>query len=333
MAGLPTTVRRDLVVMGASAGGVDALTTILRGLPRELGASVVVVQHRPANALPHLIELLRRETRLPISWVEQGGPHEHDHVYLAPPDLHVTFSDGHFNLTASAKENYARPSINRLFRSAAAHYGSRTLGVLLTGMLDDGVAGLVAISRVGGGTIVQDPDTALAPELPRNGLSAVPTSRVVPLDRIARSIVDASRESAPSLPIPEDVRLESEADKHASLPEDLDRFAERATVTCDECGGPLWRLPGPGPLRFRCYLGHAMSATDRLERYHGEAEAAMWSAVRALNERGATFESLGVEARQHGDPAAALEFEQNARSAFEQATLAYDFVTRLMSRR
>ncbi|MBZ0231493.1 MAG: chemotaxis protein CheB [Deltaproteobacteria bacterium] len=252
---------RDVVVMGASAGGLEVLTTILAGLPERFPATVTIVQHRPPDASNRLRDLLGRETKLPIEWAEQGGRHEPGRVYLAPPDLHLTFSDGHFNLTASARENHARPSINRLFRSAAAHYGSRTIGVLLTGLLDDGVAGLVAISRVGGQTVVQDPATATAPELPRNGITAVPTSRVTSPHAIAAVLVEAVTSPAPGNAVPERIRLESEIDLRTARPEELDRIGERTATTCSECGGPLWRVPDGGPLRYRCFLGHRCRRT------------------------------------------------------------------------
>lgn len=326
-------VNRDVVVMGASAGGVDALVTVLRALPGPLPASIAIVQHRPATASNVLLDILRRETRMPVEWAEQGGRHDPGRVYLAPPDVHLTFADGHFSLTASARENHARPSINRLFRSAAAHYGGRTIGVLMTGLLDDGVAGLAAISRVGGETIVQDPATAMAPDLPRNAIAAVPTSRIVPLERIAGALVEATRTAAPETSVPDGLRRESVADTRPSRPDELDQFAQRTGMTCDECGGPLWHVADGGPPRFRCYLGHAMSANDRLAKYDDEVEVALWTAVRSLNERAATLESLAVDARSRQDSPAASEFDQRAREAFQQSRLAYEFMTNMTMRR
>jgi two-component system, chemotaxis family, protein-glutamate methylesterase/glutaminase len=325
--------KRDVVVMGASVGGIDAFPKVLSQLPVTLDASVVIVQHGPANGARVLVDILRRSSRLPVDWAEQGARHEPRHVYVAPADLHLTFSDGHFNLTASARENYARPSINRLFRSAAAHYGSRTVGVLLSGLLDDGVAGMVAISRVGGATVIQDPQTAIAADLPRNGIAAVPTSRVVPLSQIGEVVTEATRSPAPSTSVPEPIKLESEADTRPSRPEELDRFAWRTSETCDECGGPMWHVNDGGPPRYRCYLGHAMTARDRLQKFDEEVERALWNAVRALDERGTTLDALAVDSRNRQDHEAAAEFEEQSREAFEQSRLAYAFMQQLTQRR
>lgn len=270
----PQRVTRDVVVVGASVGGVEALPRLVSLLPAGLPASVVIVQHRAPAASETFVSIIQRRAHLPVALADQGGRHERGHVYVAPADVHLTFSDGHFNLTCGARENHSRPSINRLFRSAAAHYGSRAIGVILTGLLDDGVAGLVAIARVGGETFVQDPASAVAPELPRNALAAVPTSRALPIEGIAEALVRATVATAPSIPVPEAIELESRADL--------------------------------GPSRT--------------------AETAMWNAVRALNERGVTLESLAQDASARGDLTSASEFDQRARATFAQARLAYDFM-------
>jgi two-component system chemotaxis response regulator CheB len=324
--------KRDMVVIGASTGGIDALPKVLGTLPDDMQATVVVVQHRANSYSQVFLDILRRHTRLPVEWADQGARHAPGHIYVAPADVHLTFSDGHFNLTASARENHARPSINRLFRSAAAHYGSRTVGVLMTGMLDDGVAGMVAISRVGGATLVQDPSTAMAPDLPRNALAAVPTSRVVPLQELGAAVVETIQHPAPPVGIPEQIRLESQADHGPSTPELLDQLGERHTSSCSECGGPMWHVKDGGPPRYRCYLGHAMSANARLAKYDDEVELALWNAVRALNERATTLGALASDARARQDGASAGEFDQQSRAAKEQARLAYEFMQSLTRR-
>ena len=141
----PTTRTRDVVVIGTSAGGVEALPRLLAQLPASLPASLFIVQHLSPTHNPYLVEILKRDSPLPVSWAEQGEPIERGHVYVAPPDVHLLFADDHLQLSRAVRENHARPSIDRLFRSAAAQLGGRVIGVLLTGMLYDGVAGLRAI--------------------------------------------------------------------------------------------------------------------------------------------------------------------------------------------
>jgi two-component system chemotaxis response regulator CheB len=175
----------DLVVVGASWGGLQALRTILARLPADLGAAVVVVQHRPAD--PHrsgLRDLLAAATGLHISEVEDKDPLEPARVYLAPPDFHTLVEADHLSLSVDAAVEYSRPSIDVLFASAAESHGERCVGVVLTGANADGAAGLARIAELGGAAIVQDPETSERWEMPRAALNAVPSARVAPLEEI-----------------------------------------------------------------------------------------------------------------------------------------------------
>ena len=186
---------RDLVVIGCSAGGVAALPALLEGIPADFPAAIVIAQHMAPTDKPYLVDILRRKSALPVDWVEQGGAVRPGHVYVCPPGLHVMFTDGHLQLVRTDRENHVRPSIDKLFRSAAAHHGARVTGVLLTGMLDDGVAGLAAIREAGGLVIVQAPDDAEFPELPTRALAALTPDAVLPVDEIAyhlTTVVDAT---------------------------------------------------------------------------------------------------------------------------------------------
>src|SRR5882672_11644850 len=164
---------RDLVVVGASAGGVQAVPRLIGQLDKELRACVLIVQHMAPNSDSQFVQIVRRSASLPIAWAEQGERLQMGRVFISPADVHLLVTDGHVALSGGARENHARPSIDRLFRSAAAHHGSRAIGVLLTGMMDDGVAGLRAIRDAGGFTIVQDPEEAMFNELPSRALQAM----------------------------------------------------------------------------------------------------------------------------------------------------------------
>lgn len=318
---------RDIVVIGASTGGVDALPIVLSQLPADLRAAVFIVQHRPSQPDSFLLEILSRASSLPVSVAEQGARHEPGNVYLAPPGVHLLLEEEHMMLSASARENRARPSVNRLFRSAAAAFGSRSVGVILTGLLDDGAAGLAAIATAGGVTIVQDPASAVAAEMPENALAAVPDARVLPLAAIGTAVVDATRTLAPPATIPEELVLEARADRGVMSPDELDRIGPRSDVSCSVCGGPLWK-PNTGPLRYRCYLGHTHSPRQILDDGEVELESALWSAVRALHERGRTYETLGRDASRRGHELSAKDYEDRAREAFSDAERAREFLLR-----
>lgn len=182
------TIHRDTIVIGASAGGVRALLRLIGGLPRDLPAAVLIVQHvgRQPSILP---QLLARNTAMAVRHGVSGMRLQHGHVYVAPPDRHMLVVDESLRLTSGPRENMARPAIDPLFRSAAVALGARVIGVLLTGHLDDGTAGLLAIHRAGGVTIVQDPDDAEAPGMPRNALAYVDVDHRLPLAQIPDTLI------------------------------------------------------------------------------------------------------------------------------------------------
>jgi two-component system chemotaxis response regulator CheB len=191
----PQTVARDLVVVGASWGGLQALRTLLRGLPPELGAALVVVQHRSAHSHPTVLrDLLAAVTALPVRDADDKCSLEPGHVYMAPPDFHTMVEGAHLELSVDAAVEYSRPSIDVLFESAAESFRDRCVGVVLTGANADGAAGLARIVELGGAAIVQDPESAERPEMPRAALAAVPSATVVPVEAIAETLVELCAE-------------------------------------------------------------------------------------------------------------------------------------------
>jgi two-component system chemotaxis response regulator CheB len=318
---------RDVIVVGCSAGGVDALPRLLQPLPRDLPAMIVIVLHMGKSANPQLVQILRRCSALPVDWAEQGARLERGRIYVAPPDTHVLFADGHLSLTRGPRENHSRPSIDKLFRSAAAEHGGRVVGVLLTGMLDDGVTGLQAIRDAGGTVIVQDPKDAAFPDLPNNALLALEPDHVLPLLGIAPALVALSAQpSAPGHP-PRALAAEAEIDRVGVVtPSTLDTLGPQTAISCPECKGPTWMLGDEHGRRYRCYQGHVSSARDLLVQSGLEVETALWSAVRALTDRAMTLETLTADAQRLGRTQVAELFAERARTARTQAELARQFM-------
>jgi two-component system, chemotaxis family, protein-glutamate methylesterase/glutaminase len=322
---------RDIVVIGCSAGGVEALPRILVQLPATLPASVFIVQHLSPAHNPYLVEILRRDSQLPVAWAEQGDPVVRGKVYVAPPDVHLLFNDDHLRLSRGARENHSRPSIDKLFRSAAALHGSRVIGVLLTGMLDDGVAGLRAIRDAGGVVIVQDPDDAAFPDLPSRALLAVAPDRTLPVDGIGGALIALTREQVEPVAVPQHLALEAAIDRAGPVsPGKLSALGTQTPVACPDCNGPTWLLGDEHSRRYRCYLGHVTSARELLDGNAEQLEEALWSAVRALNERASTLEVLATDAERIGNGLASEGYVTRAREARQHADLARQFMIDLI---
>jgi two-component system chemotaxis response regulator CheB len=322
---------RDTVVIGTSAGGVDTLPRVLGALPRDFPAAVLVVQHMADTAEPMLASILERRAQLPVRWAEQGDPIEPAQVYVTPPGVHMMIVDDHLQLMASARENHVRPSIDRLFRSAAALRGGRTIGVLLTGMMDDGVAGLRAIQESGGYTIVQDPTDAEFPELPRRALEALQPDRVATANAIGALLVRLTDEAAQhSTATPPTIGVEARLDRED--PRDPARMAElgpQTSIACPDCNGPTWLVTDPAPPRYRCYLGHVANARRVLDTGRDHVETAMWSAIRALHERSMTFDDLAANALRAGHSELHAVYRTKSELARNQAETARKFMVEL----
>jgi two-component system chemotaxis response regulator CheB len=328
MSANPTlTCTRDIVAIGCSAGGVEALPRILQQLSSDLKAAILIVQHMAPSSTPHLAGILARTSRLPVEWAEQGAPIVQGHVFVAPPDSHLLVNADHIQLTKGARENHSRPSIDKLFRSVAAEYTGRVIGVLLTGMLDDGVAGLRAIRDAGGAVIVQDPADAAFPELPWRALKALDPDRVLPIDAIGVALAEMVGEHTTAVLPPRDLALEAQIDREGPVsPEMMRALGPQTPVACPECHGPMWQVGDEAVRRFRCYLGHGVTARELLRSSASEVESALWSAVRALNDRAITLETLAADSKTTGNHQSAEAYASRARETREQAELARRFM-------
>jgi len=317
--------RRDVVVIGASAGGVEALVRVIGGLPADFPAAVLVVLHLPPDAETRLPTILARSGPLPASVVRDREPLQTGHVYVARPDLHLIVERGRVRSLLGPRVNAVRPAIDPLFRSAARAYGSRVIGVVLSGTLDDGAYGLRAIAEHGGATIVQDPSDAIFGGMPRSALGQVRPDACVAADEIPAVLVDLT--AGPSereekgdvqerVPDPE-----SELDDAAELPPDVSERAGHASgFTCPECHGSLWEEPDGGTVSYTCRVGHTYSEENMLAKQAEMVEAAIWSAVNVLEEQAALKRRM---ASRHGpfNSGLAARLEEQAREAEQQAEL------------
>jgi two-component system chemotaxis response regulator CheB len=289
-----------VIVIGASSGGVSALLELVAAFPSNLNAVVGVVLHVGSqhSILP---ELLSRRAPWKALHPKDGEPLEGGKIYVAPPDHHMLFTEDTVRLSRGPRENHARPALDPLFRSVALNWRERAIGVVLTGDLDDGTAGLAAVKSCGGMAIVQDPATAFEPSMPSSALANVAVDHCLPLDQIPATIVRlVTEERPPAAPVP--LALHEQAIFEGRDPmENLAAAATPSALTCPECGGGLWELKEAKPLRYRCHTGHGFSARTLENAQAGMAEHALWSSVRALQEREILLRRLASVAEATGD--------------------------------
>lgn len=307
---------------------------MLRGiaseLPAGLPACVLVVLHIGAHD-SSIAGILDRCGPLPAAMARNGQPLRQQRIFVAPPDRHLMLSDGLMMLTRGPKENHSRPAIDPLMRSAAVWHGSRVIGVLLSGANDDGTAGLQAIAQAGGTTIVQDPADAQVDTMPASAVRHVRVDHCLPGRDIAAAIARLAGQPAESpWRLPASVLQEHAASvrEENAMPL-LDKIGEPVPIVCPSCGGSLFAIEDSSPPRFRCHTGHSFSL-DVLRCAQDEAtEAALWSAIRALQEKEALMRRMAELDRMAGDEQRALSFEAKAAQLTEQMKLLRGLVTDL----
>ncbi len=316
----------DIVVVGASAGGVETLQQVLRGLPQDLAAAVFIVLHTGHQPWDLLPEILRRTTRLPVKSAAEGEVIQQGMIYVAIPDHHMVLSSGHIHVAHGPKENNVRPAIDPLFRSAALVYGPRVIGVVLSGTLDDGTAGLQAIKERGGITVAQDPSDALYPDMPESAIANARVDHIAKAAQMGELLAKLTKMPAPDEALfPVTSKLEIETKIAEGAPSSMETMKQLGTVTsltCPECGGSLWELENGAVSRFRCHTGHAFSLETLKDMQSVEIERALWAAVRAMEENSHIAQQVAERARKHNNVKLAEEFEAKARESDEHlATL------------
>ena len=290
---------RDVIVIGGSAGGTEAVSKLVRALPADLPAAVLVTIHRGLDGPGLLAEILAAAGPLPAAMAEEGQPLERGRIYVAPPDRHLLVGRDHVHVRRGPRENRARPAIDPLFRSAAVNCSSRVIGVVLSGMLNDGSSGLQAIKRCGGLAVVQDPHDAAVPDMPRNALMYAAVDHVLPLAEIAPLLAKLATSSRPLPPaeMPEEIRLEALiAAQELTVMPDQHRFGPLAELTCPDCHGSMQEIREDGLVRYRCHTGHAFTL-EALSLSQGEAwERTLYAAMRAQQEQAILCRRLAKDA-------------------------------------
>jgi two-component system chemotaxis response regulator CheB len=310
----------DIVVIGASAGGVEALTRLVRDLPPGLPASLFVVCHLPPSHRSVLSDILSRSGPLLATFAIDGEEFHPGHIYLAPPDYHLLLGEGQrVRLNRGPRENRHRPAVDPLFRSAAQLYGRRVIGVVLSGGLNDGAAGLLAVRAAGGLAIVQDPSDAEVSAMPINAARIAGADHSVPLDRLGPLLVELILQS---LRKPGGSAMTDAFEKmpdlvNADMSEQVrnERRGRVSVYTCPECGGALWQVDESQLVQFRCHVGHVYNGETLLEDQAGALEAALWTAVRTFKERYLLAHQLAEQEKRRGDAAAAAIYQKQAEQA------------------
>jgi two-component system, chemotaxis family, protein-glutamate methylesterase/glutaminase len=280
--------KRNIIVIGTSAGGLEALDELLGQLPTDLPASIFVVQHLAPEATGHaLLARLDRHRAFHCALAIHDEKFQPGRVYICPPDQHLLIKKTHLLVSKGARENRYRPAIDPLFRSAAAIHGSRVIAVLLTGMLDDGSAGLLAVQRCGGVTVVQDPADAAYPDMPQNALNNLRVDHCVPIGAMGALIEKLANERpAKRKATPHDIRTEARiAERVLSDVQQVGGLGAQVPYNCPNCGGVLWQMDVPEALRYRCHTGHSFTSASLLASQNEKIEETLWVALRMFEER------------------------------------------------
>ena len=314
---------KDIIVVGASAGGIDALRVLTAALPADLPASLFVVVHTSPDAPGMLADIFNRSGRLPATYATDGERIEKGRIYIAPPDHHLLIEPNRVRVTRGPKENRFRPAVDPLFRSAAQTYGPRVVGVILSGYMDDGTAGLWTVKQLGGTAVVQDPANALVPFMPRNAVTHVKVDYCLPLEEIAPLLVRLTTEAAEGdYQVPKEVEIEVNISKEQNaIDAGVLQLGEPSNYACPECHGVLLQMKEGTLFRFRCHTGHAYSVESLMADITEKMDDALWNSIRAFEE-GELFMRHMAEHLDHGENSPSAEsFLKRADDAKRRAHL------------
>ena len=322
----------EIIVVGASAGGVEALIQVVREFPVSLPASVFIVLHIPTHSPSMLAEILSRASFMKAVQPVDNQQIERGRIYVASPDHHLLIENGFMRVVRGPKENRHRPAIDPLFRSAAVAYGSQVVGVVLTGSLDDGTAGLLAIKQRGGVAVVQDPGDALYPDMPKSALAHVNVDYCLPLAQIGLTLAQLAREEIVQENIPsasEDMKREVRIAEMETNPlSEHEQIGSPSAYSCPECGGVLWETHDGELTRFRCRTGHAFSPDSALAEQSEKIEQALWVALKTLDENASLSRRMAKQALQNGHAWLAERLNTRVQEAEQRAILLRQVLTR-----
>jgi two-component system chemotaxis response regulator CheB len=306
---------RDIIAIGGSTGAVQAVKQLCMALPGDFPAAIFIVIHVGASSNNILADIVGEKAEFPVRTAAEGEVVEQGSVYVAPADRHLLVVDGIIRLGNGPRENMSRPAIDPLLRSVGLCYGTRAIGVVLTGMLNDGTAGLADLKRCGGTTIVQNPVDAVAPDMPLGALKGSQVDYRAPLSDIGHLLVTlVGQEADPPIAIPGDIHLEVEiALGSGSDGRKISRLAEPVALSCPACGGVLSQIKLGPPLRFRCQVGHAYTAEALAMEKESSVDEALRVALRIIEERAVLTEKMAEDARRSGYNITATLNEKRAK--------------------
>ncbi|MEP7054691.1 MAG: chemotaxis protein CheB [Actinomycetota bacterium] len=325
--GEPPRQHCDVVVVGASAGGVEALRRLVAHLPVDLPACLVVVLHVPSSGPSAMPQILSRAGSLRAVHATSGDDLEAGVIYVAPPDRHVLIDGHRLRLSAGARENGHRPAIDPLFRSAAAALGARVMGVVLSGVLDDGAAGLLRVKAAGGLAVVQDPSDALYPAMPLNAMAAVKVDHMLPVEAIAALIVAMAGTARVSAPRSQDPQYAADTEidliqrwPTSMHPDDGDP-GDPTVYTCPDCSEVLHAIDEGQLRRYRCRTGHAWSPEALQSAQSTVVENALWAGLRSLDENASLATTMSAVAHLRGSMPAQQRLAERASAAHGNAEI------------
>lgn len=305
---------RHIIVIGASMGGIEALSELVSQFPNNLPAAIFIVQHTAPYSGGLLSQILARRAHMNVKPAEHGEPIKCGNIYIAKPDQHLLVTPELVQLGNGPKENRFRPSIDVLFRSAAVAYGARCIGVVLSGLLDDGAAGLATIKQSGGLAFVQSPDDALFPDMPVNAMKSVEVDGSLPLAQLGPKLVQVVHNEPWPAPVKRalrELKIESRIPMSVrSHAEEMPSIGDQVPFGCPDCGGPLWQVKESQVLRFRCHVGHALSAETLSSAQEDAIEKALWIALRTLEEKTRLLERLASREDDHGSSMKESRFDK-----------------------
>ncbi|HEX6848913.1 MAG TPA: chemotaxis protein CheB [Chitinophagaceae bacterium] len=312
-----------IIVLGASSGGFEALKRIVQELPSDLDASIFIVWHMSPEVTGILPQVLNRVNKIYAAHAYDNEEIQPNRIYVAKPDYHLLIKNGRVRVTHGPKENRFRPAIDPLFRSAAYSYDKRVIGVILSGALDDGTAGLWTVKQYGGIAIVQDPNDAEVPGMPENALRQVKVDHTIPVSGIADLLVRLSKEPfTEKLEVMKDEQTKKEIEVAAeenALKKEIMDFGDLSPYTCPECHGVLTRLLNGNIVRYRCHTGHAYTIDSLMTALTEKVEDSLYNAIRAMDESIILLNHLGDHYAESNQPKLASLYFKKAKQASDRS--------------
>lgn len=318
--------KRNIIVMGASAGGSEAIKKVINGLPANLDAAIFIVWHISPDTAGILPSIINKLGKLPASNAKNYEKIKMGHIYIAPPDRHLMLEPDHIRITKGPKENRFRPAVDPLFRSAAYHFGSTVIGVVLSGALDDGTSGLWTIKERGGVAIVQEPADAVVPAMPLNAMKQVNVDYTLPATDIGPLLAELTSEPRKNLKyLNNEENKKTEMELQIALQDNsgfpIFQLGNLSPFSCPECKGVLGIIKDGNLKRYRCHTGHAYTADTLLAAITEKTEQTLWNAMREMQETIMLLNHVGDHFAEHNHPHEAALYFQKAKEAFQRSEL------------